>query len=59
MIDEDSTTLADAWATALYASQKDDWLKLANKNNLNAYFIYGEDEKVEIISTSKWSELVE
>ena len=59
VIDEDSTTLADAWATALYASQKDDWLKLANKNNLNAYFIYGEDEKVKIISTSKWSELVE
>jgi thiamine biosynthesis lipoprotein ApbE len=59
VIDEDSTTLADAWATALYASQKDDWLKLADKNNLNAYFIYGENEKVKIISTSNWSELVE
>ena len=59
VIDENSTTLADAWATALYASQSDDWLNLAKQNNLNAYFIYGEEEKVKIIATSKWSELVE
>ena len=59
MIDENSTTLADAWATSLYASESDDWLNLAKQNNLNAYFIYGEEEKVKIITTSKWSELVE
>mgnify|MGYP001175034852 FL=1 len=59
VIDENSTTLADAWATALYASESDDWLNLAKQNNLNAYFIYGEEEKVKIITTSKWSELVE
>ncbi len=59
VIDEDSTTLADAWATALFASKREDWLNLANVNNLNAYFIYDEDEKIKFISTSKWSDLVE
>ena len=45
VIDEDSTTLADTWATALLLPKREDWLNLANVNNLNAYFIYDEDQK--------------
>lgn len=59
VIDKNSTTLADAWATALYASPKNEWLNLAKQNNLNAYFIYEEDEEIKNISTSSWYELVE
>ena len=59
VIDKNSTTLADAWATALYASPKNEWLNLAKQNNLNAYFIYEEDEEIKNISTSGWYELVE
>jgi thiamine biosynthesis lipoprotein len=59
VIDKNSTALADAWATALYASPKNEWLNLAKQNNLNAYFIYEEDEEIKNISTSSWYELVE
>ena len=59
VLNESSTALADAWATALYATSNNKWIDLANSNNLAAYFIYQDLEKIVSSSTLRWDELVE
>ena len=59
VLNETSTATSDAWATALYATPNNEWMQLANKNNIAAYFIYRESGKTVSSSTSKWNELIE
>lgn len=49
---------ADAWATALMASGPEKAIKLANENNLLAYFIIKREKEVEEISSKKMIEFL-
>ena len=57
VIDRLSTAKADAWATALYASEND-WLKKANNEKIAAFFIYKDTNDIKSISSEKWLELI-
>ena len=52
-----SSMVADAWATALLVSGLDSGLKLANKNEIKAYFIYrakGKTNSYMVESSNAW-----
>tara|TARA_E500000331_G_scaffold234127_1_gene224307 strand:- start:5527 stop:6306 length:780 start_codon:yes stop_codon:yes gene_type:complete len=57
VIDETSTAKADAWATALFANEKD-WFYLARDKKIAAFFIFEEEGKINSSASEKWIELL-
>ena len=57
VIDETSTAKADAWATALFANEKD-WFDLASDKKVAAFFIFEEEGKINSSASEKWIELL-
>ena len=57
VIDETSTAKADAWATALFANEKD-WFDLALDKKVAAFFIFEEEGKINSSASEKWIELL-
>ena len=58
VIDDNSATYADAFATAFNAMGKDLAIEIANKNGIATMLIYVDNDKPNIIYSSKWNELI-
>ena len=58
VIDDNSATYADAFATAFNAMGKDLAIEIANKNGIATMLIYVDNDKSNIIYSSKWNELI-